>query len=123
MVFESKIQEMKTSFLLEMAKFTRHVEKIVQEDPRRVIHSLKVGFALTLVSLLYYLQPLYKSFGISAMWAIITVLLVFEFSAGNLLKTVHFHSIIILLNICFIKFGRHTCSSRRKRRFCLISQA
>ncbi|CAA2956986.1 aluminum-activated malate transporter 2-like [Olea europaea subsp. europaea] len=65
-----------------MAKFTRHVEKIVQEDPRRVIHSLKVGFALTLVSLLYYLQPLYKSFGISAMWAIITVLLVFEFSAG-----------------------------------------
>ncbi|KAL2485558.1 Aluminum-activated malate transporter 2 [Abeliophyllum distichum] len=82
MEFESENQEKKNFFTLEMGKITRHVEKIAQEDPRRVIHSLKFGFTLTLVSLLYYLKPLYKTFNISAMWVIITVVVVFEFSVG-----------------------------------------
>ncbi|KAG4129706.1 hypothetical protein ERO13_D09G098400v2 [Gossypium hirsutum] len=56
--------------------------KLGQDDPRRVVHSLKAGLALTLVSLFYYYQPLYKSFGVSAMWAVITVVVVFEFSVG-----------------------------------------
>lgn len=56
--------------------------KMAKDDPRRLIHSLKVGLALTLVSLLYYLKPLYCNFGASAMWAIMTVVVVFEFSVG-----------------------------------------
>ncbi|WCJ40107.1 aluminum-activated malate transporter 1 [Euphorbia peplus] len=58
------------------------IMKVGKEDPRRVIHSLKVGFALTLVSIFYYYQPLYQNFGVSAMWAIMTVVVVFEFSVG-----------------------------------------
>ncbi|KAF3656322.1 Aluminum-activated malate transporter 2 [Capsicum baccatum] len=60
----------------------KQFKKIGKDDPRRVIHSLKVGVALTLVSLFYYFQPLYNGFGVSTMWAIMTVVVVFEFSVG-----------------------------------------
>ncbi|KAK7819837.1 aluminum-activated malate transporter 2 [Quercus suber] len=60
----------------------RKIKKLGQDDPRRIIHSLKFGLALTLVSLIYYFEPLYKAFGNSAMWAILTVIVVFEFSVG-----------------------------------------
>ncbi|GAB2274551.1 hypothetical protein Dimus_009318 [Dionaea muscipula] len=58
------------------------MRNLARDDPRRVTHSLKVGLALTLVSLFYYFQPLYDNFGVSAMWAVITVVVVFEFSVG-----------------------------------------
>uniref|UniRef100_A0A2K2C1K9 Aluminum-activated malate transporter n=1 Tax=Populus trichocarpa TaxID=3694 RepID=A0A2K2C1K9_POPTR len=58
-----------------------NIKKLGQEDPRRVVHSLKVGLALTLVSTLYYLS-LSKTFGVDAIWAVMTVVLVFEFSVG-----------------------------------------
>ncbi|KAJ4970645.1 hypothetical protein NE237_003744 [Protea cynaroides] len=61
------------------------VQKIIklgQDDPRRVIHSLKVGIALTLVSLIYYSRPLYDGFGAAGMWAVLTVVVVFEFTVG-----------------------------------------
>ena len=38
-------------------------KKLGQDDPRRIVHSLKVGLALTLVSLFYYIQPLYDRIG------------------------------------------------------------
>ncbi|XP_028797378.1 aluminum-activated malate transporter 2 [Neltuma alba] len=60
----------------------RTTKEIGQDDPRRVIHALKVGITLTLVSLFYYYQPLYDSFGLSAMWAVMTVVVVFEYSVG-----------------------------------------
>ncbi|KAA3471123.1 aluminum-activated malate transporter 8-like [Gossypium australe] len=47
-------------------------------DMRKVIHSVKVGVALVLVSLLYLLGPLYKRVGENAMWAIMTVVVIFE---------------------------------------------
>ena len=59
------------------------IKKIGKDDPRRVIHSLKVGIALTLVSLFYYSRTLYKGFGDSAMWAVMTVVVVLEFSVGK----------------------------------------
>lgn len=52
------------------------------QDMKKVIHSIKVGVALLLVSLLYLLDPLYKQVGDNAMWAIMTVVVVFEFFAG-----------------------------------------
>ncbi|KAJ4823910.1 hypothetical protein Tsubulata_047819 [Turnera subulata] len=61
---------------------TMNAKKLVKDDPRRVIHSLKVGLALTLVSIIYYYQPLYKSFEVSGIWAVMTVVVVFEFSVG-----------------------------------------
>ncbi|KAL5056310.1 hypothetical protein RYX36_036992 [Vicia faba] len=57
-------------------------KEIAQDDPRKVIHSLKVGLAISLVSLFYYYQPLYENFGLSAMWAVMTVVVVFEYTVG-----------------------------------------
>ncbi|KAL4625196.1 hypothetical protein ACB092_05G007200 [Castanea dentata] len=69
--------------IVEVAK---KIKKLEQDDPKRIIHSLKVGLALTLVSLFYYIQPLYDRFGEkNAMWAIFTVIIVFEFSVGETL--------------------------------------
>ncbi|KAF3442748.1 hypothetical protein FNV43_RR16665 [Rhamnella rubrinervis] len=65
--------------VLGVAKSTKQLGK---DDPRRVIHSLKVGLALTLVSLFYYWRPLYDGIGIAGMWAVLTVVVVFEFSVG-----------------------------------------
>ncbi|CAI9107905.1 OLC1v1007387C1 [Oldenlandia corymbosa var. corymbosa] len=52
----------------------------------RVIHSVKVGISLVLVSLLYLLDPLFEDIGENAMWAIMTVVVVFEFTAGATLS-------------------------------------
>ncbi|KAI9107627.1 hypothetical protein K1719_021290 [Acacia pycnantha] len=56
--------------------------KIAKEDPRRVSHSLKVGLALTVVSLFFFLRRLHDSFGDNALWAVMTVVVVMEFSVG-----------------------------------------
>lgn len=58
------------------------MEKTSKHDTRKMIHSIKVGIALVLVSLLYLLDPLFKEVGENAMWAIMTVVVVFEFFAG-----------------------------------------
>ncbi|KAH9613473.1 hypothetical protein KSS87_009659 [Heliosperma pusillum] len=56
--------------------------KVGREDPRRVIHAFKVGLSLTLVSLLYLLEPLFDGVGQNAIWALMTVVVVLEFTAG-----------------------------------------
>ncbi|KAA0043811.1 aluminum-activated malate transporter 8-like [Cucumis melo var. makuwa] len=62
------------------------IKKLGQDDPRRIIHSIKVGVALTLVSLFYYWKPLYDGFGASGIWAVITVVVIFEFTVGATLS-------------------------------------
>lgn len=61
----------------------RKVKKHGEEDPRRIIHSAKVGLAIALVSLIYFCDSTYIGFGVSAMWAVMTVVVVFEFSVGK----------------------------------------
>lgn len=61
-------------------------KEVAKDDPRRIVHSLKVGLALTFVSLFYYFKPLYDGFGVNAMWAVLTVVVVFEFSVGIVSK-------------------------------------
>ncbi|CAM6109141.1 unnamed protein product [Calypogeia fissa] len=56
--------------------------KLGLNDSRRIIHSLKVGLALTLASLLVLLKDPYHWIGQNAIWAVITVVVVFESSAG-----------------------------------------
>ncbi|MBA0835036.1 hypothetical protein Goarm_007346 [Gossypium armourianum] len=56
--------------------------KVGREDPRRMIHAFKVGLSLTLVSLLYLMEPLFKGIGTNAIWAVMTVVVVLEFTAG-----------------------------------------
>ncbi|KAJ6705989.1 ALUMINUM-ACTIVATED MALATE TRANSPORTER 12-RELATED [Salix purpurea] len=57
--------------------------KVGRDDPRRVVHALKVGLSLTLVSLLYLLEPLFEGIGQNAIWAVMTVVVVLEFTAGT----------------------------------------
>lgn len=56
------------------------------DDPRRVIHSIKVGLALSLVSLFYFARPMFDNFGENAIWAVMTVVVVFEFTVGATLS-------------------------------------
>lgn len=74
-------------------------KKIGEDDPRRIIHSCKVGLAITIVSLFYYFNPLYDGFGVSAMWAVLTVVVVFEFSVGMHFLFIYTVFILYLENI------------------------
>jgi len=67
----------------QVVNFALTVKKLGQDDPRRIIHAFKVGLAITIVSLFYYFQPLYNGFGVSAMWAVLTVVVIFEFTVGK----------------------------------------
>ncbi|KAJ4848020.1 Aluminum-activated malate transporter 12 [Turnera subulata] len=58
------------------------IGKVGRDDPRRIVHALKVGLSLTLVSLLYLLEPLFEGIGQNAIWAVMTVVVVLEFTAG-----------------------------------------
>ncbi|KAK1278019.1 Aluminum-activated malate transporter 13 [Acorus gramineus] len=57
------------------------------ETSRRLIHGAKVGFALIVVSLLYILEVVHDKLGDNAMWAVMTVVVVFEFSSGILFES------------------------------------
>ncbi|WVZ80208.1 hypothetical protein U9M48_027701 [Paspalum notatum var. saurae] len=60
--------------------------KIGADDPRKVAHGFKMALALTLCSLFYYVQPLYVFTGQNnAMWAVLTVVVVFEYTVGGCL--------------------------------------
>ncbi|KAL0344838.1 UNVERIFIED_CONTAM: Aluminum-activated malate transporter 8 [Sesamum radiatum] len=64
----------------------KKVKKIGEDDPRRIVHSMKVALALTLVSLFYYFRPLYDGLGQAGMSAVLTVVVVFEFTVGGTLS-------------------------------------
>lgn len=66
-----------------VSQYIRVKTRMSKHDMKRLTHSVKVGIALVLVSLLYLLNPLYKQVGVNAMWAIMTVVVVFEFYAGS----------------------------------------
>ncbi|GJN21825.1 hypothetical protein PR202_gb09341 [Eleusine coracana subsp. coracana] len=63
--------------------FADRVWKMGAEDPRKAMYGFKLGVALTLVSLLYYVRPMYDGVGGNAVWAIMTVVLAFEYTVGG----------------------------------------
>uniref|UniRef100_A0A1D1YDL5 Aluminum-activated malate transporter 10 n=1 Tax=Anthurium amnicola TaxID=1678845 RepID=A0A1D1YDL5_9ARAE len=67
---------------MKVLSFFKKVWKIGVDDPRKVVHCLKVGLGLALVSLFYYTRPLYDGVGGSALWAVMTVVVIFEFTVG-----------------------------------------
>ncbi|KAK3194578.1 hypothetical protein Dsin_025888 [Dipteronia sinensis] len=68
--------------ILKIYKFLYKAWKLAVAEPKKVIHGIKVGLAISLVSLFYYMRPLYESVGGNAMWAIMTVVVVFESTIG-----------------------------------------
>ncbi|KAK9280969.1 hypothetical protein L1049_003860 [Liquidambar formosana] len=81
-----KQKKFQFSFRSFVSLFKEKIQKRSSDDTKKLIHSIKVGIALVLVSLLYLLNPLYKKAGENAMWAIMTVVVVFEFFAGATLS-------------------------------------
>ncbi|CAN6195059.1 unnamed protein product [Urochloa humidicola] len=65
--------------------FGRMAWKIGADDPRKVAHGFKMALALTLCSIFYYVQPLYVFTGHNAIWAVLTVVVVFEYTVGGCL--------------------------------------
>lgn len=69
--------------ILKIWRFLEKAWSIAVAEPKKVIHGVKVGLALSIVSLLYYMRPLYEGVGGNAMWAVMTVVVVFESTVGN----------------------------------------
>ncbi|KAI0504328.1 hypothetical protein KFK09_015280 [Dendrobium nobile] len=60
-----------------------YVAQVIQvADYKRLVHAMKFGLALVLVSLLYMLEAVHDKLGDNAMWAVMTVVVVFEYTAG-----------------------------------------
>ncbi|GLT76621.1 hypothetical protein SLA2020_482730 [Shorea laevis] len=62
--------------------FVEEVWKMGCSDPRKVIFAMKMGLALAIVSLLIFWKGPYENVAQYSIWAILTVIVVFEFSIG-----------------------------------------
>lgn len=69
-------------FIKKIWDFLMNVWRLAVNEPKKFVHCLKVGTALSLVSLFYYMRPLYDGVGGNAMWAVMTVVVVFEYTIG-----------------------------------------
>ncbi|KAH6834474.1 aluminum-activated malate transporter 9 [Perilla frutescens var. hirtella] len=62
--------------------FGKKVLEMGRKDPRKVVYPAKMGFALALVSLLLFWEMPVEDVSQYTIWAILTVIVMFEFSIG-----------------------------------------
>ncbi|KAI3467115.1 hypothetical protein Pfo_023778 [Paulownia fortunei] len=62
--------------------FSRKALEMGQNDPRKIMHAIKMGLALSLVSLLIFWKQPFSDVAQYSIWAILTVIVMFEFSIG-----------------------------------------
>ncbi|XWS61556.1 hypothetical protein CRYUN_Cryun07bG0135400 [Craigia yunnanensis] len=111
-----RIKGIISGLALKVWMFLKRAWDMGANDPRKVIHCIKVGLALTIVSLFYFMRPLYDGVGGNAMWAVMTVVVVFEPTVGATIYK-------CLNRVCgtflagFLAFGVHWVASRSGERF------
>ncbi|CAN1851688.1 Aluminum-activated malate transporter 9 [Linum perenne] len=66
----------------DLREFARKVIEMGRSDPRKVIFAAKMGMALSIVSLLICWKGMPDDISQYAIWAILTVIVMFEFSIG-----------------------------------------
>ncbi|CAK7335798.1 unnamed protein product [Dovyalis caffra] len=102
--------------VLKVSKFLKKAWDLGVDDPRKVIHCLKVGTALAVVSLFYFMRPLYEGVGGNAMWAIMTVVVVFENTVGATISK-SLNRVFGTTLAGFLAFGVHWVASQSGQEF------
>lgn len=90
------------SFILKIWKFLEKAWILAVAEPKKVIHGLKVGLAISVVSIFYYTRPLYEGVGGNAMWAVMTVVVIFESTIGQYLNS---------LTFCYLSGRKHVITA------------
>eukprot|EP01018_Ginkgo_biloba_P007877 Gb_16081 [translate_table: standard] len=80
------VEEVKSKKENFMVFFFKKFRRLGKDDPRKIAHALKVGLALCVVSVIYFADPVFDGIRDSGIWAVMTVVVVFEFTAGATLS-------------------------------------
>ncbi|TXG51479.1 hypothetical protein EZV62_024003 [Acer yangbiense] len=80
------ISDKVTSFVRNLQVVVADAIQMGKSDPRKIVFSAKMGLALMLISLLIFLKEPIKELSRYSVWAILTVVVVFEFSIGATLS-------------------------------------
>ncbi|KAG4187497.1 hypothetical protein ERO13_A08G081200v2 [Gossypium hirsutum] len=104
-----------SGFALKVRMFVKKAWDVGTNDPRKVIHCIKVGLALAIVSLFYFMRPLYDGVGGNAMWAVMTVVVVFEPTVGATLYKC-FNRVLGTFLAGFLAVGVHWVASQSGER-------
>ncbi|KAM1718925.1 hypothetical protein ACFX12_020815 [Malus domestica] len=67
----------------DLLHFASKAWQMGRSDPRKVIFAIKMGLALSTVSLLIFWKKSYRDVSQYSIWAILTVIVMFEFSIGG----------------------------------------
>ncbi|MBA0763273.1 hypothetical protein Gotri_012748 [Gossypium trilobum] len=104
-----------SGFALKVRMFVKKAWDVGTNDPRKVIHCIKVGLALAIVSLFYFMRPFYDGVGGNAMWAVMTVVVVFEPTVGATLYKC-FNRVLGTFLAGFLAVGVHWVASQSGER-------
>ncbi|KAK9998117.1 hypothetical protein SO802_017720 [Lithocarpus litseifolius] len=67
---------------ISLQDFSGKAWEMGRSDPRKIIFGIKMGLALSIVTLLIFWRETYHDIGQYSIWAILTVIVMFEFSIG-----------------------------------------